>query len=45
MSGSLGTTGGFSGDGTLYVGGSFAITKSTVSGDYTGSFSTTVAYN
>jgi hypothetical protein len=45
LSGTLGTTGGFSGDGTLYVGGSFAVTNSTVSGDYTGSFSTTVAYN
>jgi hypothetical protein len=45
LSGTLGTTGNFSGDGTLYVGGSFAVTNSTASGDYTGSFSTTVAYN
>lgn len=45
LTGALGTTGGFSGDGTLYVGGAFAVSSSTVSGDYTGSFSTTLAYN
>lgn len=45
LTGTLGTTGGFSGDGTLYVGGSFSISDTTVSGNYTGTFSTTVAYN
>lgn len=45
LSGALGTTGGFSGDGTLYVGGAFSISNTTVSGDYSGSFSTTLAYN
>lgn len=45
LSGTLGTTGGFSGDGTLYVGGSFSISNTTVSGNYSGTFSTTVAYN
>lgn len=45
LSGSLGSTGGFSGDGTLYVGGSFTVTNATVSADYSGTFSTTVNYN
>lgn len=45
LTGALGTTGAFSGDGTLYVGGAFAVSNSTVSGDYSGSFSTTLAYN
>lgn len=45
LTGSIGSTGNFSGDGTLYVGGNFTISNSTVSGNYSGSFSTTVAYN
>lgn len=45
LSGALGSTGGFSGDGTLYVGGAFSISDATASGDYSGSFSTTLAYN
>jgi hypothetical protein len=40
-----GGSGSFSGDGTLYVGGEIDIASTTVVGDYTGSFTTTVAYN
>lgn len=40
-----GANGDFSGDGTLYVGGSVDVASGTVAGAYTGSFTTTVAYN
>lgn len=45
LTGTIGSTGNFSGDGTFYVGGAFDVTSATVSGNYTGSFSTTIAYN
>jgi hypothetical protein len=40
-----GVNGNFSGDGTFYIGGEIAIPSSTVAGAYSGSFTTTVAYN
>jgi hypothetical protein len=40
-----GANGNFSGDGTFYIGGEIAIPAATVAGAYSGSFTTTVAYN
>lgn len=45
LTGTLGTTGAFPSGGTLYIGGAFTIADTQASGDYSGSFTTTLAYN